>query len=139
VLRFDLPFVPIDMALVYDSLDAESAALVARLTLDDIAEIESRRKNKGRADAAISDEQLALQIQEETLQSVLSSLDDLRFAKSIDYALGTDRNYLAALSVVDRAAEDDHAAALALQRGEPLPSPSQAQRALETLRPPTPP
>jgi hypothetical protein len=121
------------MALVYNGIDAESAALIARLTLDDIEAIEFSRKNKERADSPLSDEQLALREQAESFNDMLKTLEDFHFARSLDSALAADREYLVTVSVVDQANEDDHRAALALSQGRPLPQPSQAQRALETM------
>jgi hypothetical protein len=125
------------MVHIYNDIDPESAALIASIGLWDIEEIEASKKNKGRADAPLSDEQLALREQAQGFQNILALFEDHKLAQSIDSALSSDRDCLAALSLVEQAAEDDHQSALALFEGRPLPSPSRSQQALEGLLPET--
>lgn len=126
------------LATMHSDFDAESSLLIARLSLTDIDEIDASRKGKGRADAPLSDEEIAMQAQEEYLQAYMRMTEDYRVARSLHDALGSDQDYLEAWSVIDRAERDDHQAALALSRGEPLPPPSAFQRSLEEMAFPTP-
>ncbi|RDB18236.1 hypothetical protein Hypma_000624 [Hypsizygus marmoreus] len=118
------PFEPIDV-------DFETSKLIAQLTLDDIAQITGARKGKARADAPLSDEEIAFRIQCEYLESAVRTIDDHRIAKSFNEAIETDHSYLNAISILEQAAADDHQAALALSNGGVLPQPSNAQRLLE--------
>ena len=113
--------------------DLDTISLIARLNLDDITEVKDSRKGKQRADVPISDEEYAFHIQGELLEDSLRNIDSYRVAKSLDVALETDYPFLRAIAVVDQAAAEDHEAALALSRGEPLPSQSRAQRLLENV------
>lgn len=119
-------------------LDTATSTLFARLSLHDIDEIESSRKRKARADAPLTDEELAFQLQAEDFQNHLKVLEDHRFAESLANAIVSDQDFLRALSVVELGAQDDHAAALALSRGLALPPPSEAQQSLEDLSFPLP-
>ena len=125
------------MSLFDDSIDAETAALIVRLALDDIEEFNSTRKGKGRYDAPPDDMEVALRAQAESLNSYLGILEDLEFASSLDKALETDLGLLGALSIMALGERDDHEAALALSRGLPLPQPTDRQRALERRLPET--
>jgi len=111
-------------------LDPAASLLFARLSLGDIDEIERSRKRKARADAPLSDEELAFQLQAQYLQSHLTFLEDHRLAESLSRAIESDQEFLQTLSIVELGAQDDHAAALALSRGQALPQLSDAQRRL---------
>jgi hypothetical protein len=65
-----------------------------------------------------------------TIMSRMTFLEDIRIAQSLDDALHLDGHCLEALSVVNQAENDDHRAALALARGDPLPPPSVSQRSM---------
>jgi hypothetical protein len=118
---------PIDL---FD-IGLETTLFIVQLAINDIAEITDGRKGKKRADAPLSDEEYAFQLQREVMESSLRLIDDYRVAKSLDVALETDRPYLTAIVISEQAAVDDHQAALALSRGEPLPRPSRSQRQVE--------
>ncbi len=105
-------------------LDAESAALVAELVIQDIEAVTSTRKGKSRYSTPLTDEEIAFQIQEESLRLMLN---DLRLAQSIDRALDTD----AALIIAAQATDDDYRYATALERGEQPPEQSEWQRLVE--------
>ncbi|KAH7916168.1 hypothetical protein BJ138DRAFT_1169480 [Hygrophoropsis aurantiaca] len=113
------------------SEDLDTELLIAKLTLQDIDDIESSRKGKGREGAPLTDEELAFNEQAESIRNLLNLLADYKFAQSIDGALETDRTHLVTFSVLNDAEEDDHLAALALSRGENLPPPTVFQQALE--------
>jgi hypothetical protein len=119
------------MSISYQPLDLETESLITSLVLQDIQEIQNARKGKGRADAPISDDQLALQDQLTTIMSHMTLLDDIRVAQSLNDAICSDAPCLQALSIINQAEIEDHDAALALQRGDPLPPPSASQRSLE--------
>jgi len=112
-------------------LDPETSILIARLTLDDIEEINGSRKGKSRDNAPLTDEEYAFQAQAESLRIFLAFLEDSIFAQSVDEALDSDQHYLNAVRVIERAAEDDRRAAFALSQGQPLPEKSASQRLLE--------
>lgn len=114
-------------------IDVATALLIARLALDDIDEVEANRKGKTRADAPPSHEQRAFDLQRELFESVLQLDEDFRFAKSLDDALAKDQDILTIIGDLERAAEDDHRAAVAVSRGMPMPPLSVAQRSLEDL------
>ena len=109
-------------------MDDETYALIARLCLDDIRDINASRKGKSREGAPPTDAQLALQHQAEIALGVLESSRDHRLAQSIDTALQTDNASVNALALMERIARDDREAALALSRGLPLPVRSDVQR-----------
>lgn len=114
-------------------IDAETALLIARLALDDIDEVEANRKGKTRADAPSSHEERAFDLQREMLENFLQLDEDYRFAKSLDHALAADQDILTIVGDLERAAEDDRRAAVALSRGLPMPPISVAQRSVEDL------
>jgi hypothetical protein len=118
------------MSLTYQPLDWETESLVASLILQDLQEIQDAQKGKGRIDAPITDDQLALQDQLAAAMSHMALLEDIRLAQSLDDALRLDGQCLEALSIVNQAESEDHVAALALQRGDPLPAPTESQRSL---------
>jgi hypothetical protein len=112
--------------------DLETSKLIAQLTLDDIDEVGGRRKGKARVDAPASDEEIAFRDQREYWEGVIRTIDDHILAQSINNAIASDRPYINVLAAMEQAATDDRAAALALSRGEALPTPSRAQRSMET-------
>ncbi|KAF8063958.1 hypothetical protein FPV67DRAFT_1628838 [Lyophyllum atratum] len=112
-------------------LDVQTSMLIAQLTLQDISEISRSRKGKARADAPLSDEEVAIRMQREYGEDIVRYANDRLMARSLHDAIEVDRPILNALSIVERAAEDDHRAAVALSNGEALPPPSNAQRLVE--------
>ncbi|PPR02526.1 hypothetical protein CVT24_001952 [Panaeolus cyanescens] len=120
------PFTTIDES----DVDFETARLIAELHLQDIADIEGRRKGKGRAGVK-SDEEYALELMMSELQSVVSISEDNRLAQSISKALETDAAYLDAFMTAEAAAEADRRVAEAVSNGQPLPPPIPAQTRLE--------
>lgn len=114
-------------------IDAETALLIARLALDDIEEVEANRKGKTRADAPPGPEERAFDLQRELFEDFLQLDEDYRFARSLDDALAADQDILTIVGDLERAAEDDHRAAMAVSRGLPMPPLSVAQRSIEDL------
>jgi len=111
--------------------DLETERIVASLILQDLQEIQDAQKGKRRADAPMTDNQLALQDQLTAIMSHMSILEDMHIAQKLDDALRLDRDCLEALSVINQAEREDRNAALALARGEALPPPSEAQTFLQ--------
>jgi len=109
----------------------ETAALIAKLALDDLADILGYRKGKGRADSLPSDEEIAHHLQTEYYNEWLSIAEDAKFAKSIDDALVADAAYLDAFIIAEEAAVEDRIAAELLSHGEALPVPKSCQMRLE--------
>lgn len=116
---------------INDDLDTETAALIAKLALDDLADILSSRKGKDRADSLPADEEIAYRLQSQQFNEWLSIAKDAKLAKSIDDALVTDAAYLDALITAEEAAAEDRIAAQLLSRGEALPVPKSCQTRLE--------
>ena len=114
-----------------DELDAETAALIAKLALDDLAEVLGSRKGKARADSSPSDEEIAFQLQSAQYTEFLSIAEDAKIAKSIGDALVTDAAYLDVFITVEEAAAEDRIAAQLLSRGGALPAPKACQTRLE--------
>ena len=114
-----------------DDLDIETAALIAKLALDDLADVMGSRKGKARADSLPSDEEIAYQLQSEQYGKWLSIVADAKLAKSIEGALVTDAAYLDAFITAEEAAAEDRVAAELLSRNEPLPDPKSCQTRLE--------
>ncbi|KAG2032198.1 hypothetical protein BDR03DRAFT_994443 [Suillus americanus] len=111
--------------------DIEAEALVLALSLLDIEEVEGSRKGKSREDACLTDEEIAFNFQAENLKSSLAELRDRRFALSLDEALQTDTAALSAMSLINQGEQDDHLSALALERGDDVPTPTNSQEVLE--------
>jgi hypothetical protein len=118
-------------SVINDDLDAETAALIAKLALDDLADVLSSRKGKARADSLPSDEEIAHRLQSEQYDQLLFFAEDAKLAKSIDDALVTDAAYLDVFITAEEAAEEDRIAAQLLSRGEALPVPKSCQTRLE--------
>ncbi|KAG0693075.1 hypothetical protein DFH29DRAFT_860429 [Suillus ampliporus] len=114
--------------------DIETEALMLALSLLDIQDVERSRKGKLREDAYLTDEEIAFNIQAEKLKISLTALQDHRFALSLDEALQTDTSALNALFFINQGERDDHIAALALERGQDLPTPTHSQQVLEQTR-----
>ncbi|KAG6830922.1 hypothetical protein H0H92_013850 [Tricholoma furcatifolium] len=114
-----------------DDLDSTTSKLIAELLIQDIADIDSRRKGKAKADAPRSDEELAFSLQRELWESTLRTVEDYIMAKSLDDAIASDHRLLRTTLIQEQAAQDDRRAALALNGGNPLPPLSDAQRLVE--------
>jgi hypothetical protein len=122
---------PITLHVNPSDVDHLTSLLIAQLSLDDINNITAARKGKNRYDAPISDEELALRLQNEFLEDSVRELEDYRIAKSFEAALETDFPFISVLAVVEQAAADDRAAALALHEGRQMPPASRYQRLVE--------
>ena len=114
-----------------DELDMVTAALIAKLAHDDLADVMGSRKGKARADSLPSDDEIAYQLQIEQYDQWLSIVEDAKIAKSIEGALVTDAAYLDAFITAEQAAAEDRIAAELLSRGEALPDPKSCQTRLE--------
>ena len=120
---------PSDSIDLFD-IGLDTTLLIVQLIIDDIAKVTDTRKGKNRADAPLSGEEYAFQIQREMLESSMLTIDDHRIAKNLDAALEADVPYLTAITISEQAAADDRQAAFALSRGEALPHPSHSQHLL---------
>ncbi|KAJ3500002.1 hypothetical protein NLJ89_g9985 [Agrocybe chaxingu] len=112
-------------------IDVETAALIAKLQLEDLEDTLSRRKGKGRAGAVPSDEEYALQVQREQYEELLRVAEDAKIATSLRGAVETDIAYIEALMLAEEAAREDRRAAEMLSRGERLPPQKDCQIRLE--------
>ena len=115
---------------IYEA-DLETRLLIAQLTQQDIEELTSASKGKGRADKPRSDHELALEIQNEHMNEWRTFLEDAKLARSIGAALQTDQNTLNAFSIMEQAAAEDHRVAEMLSQGGDLPEPTPTQKLLE--------
>lgn len=109
-------------------MDHESALLIAELQLQDALALSEGSKGKARADAPLSDQEIALRLQAEELSGWKQTHQDAAMAKSIDHALGLDSGIIAAYRMIEESAAADRRAAELLQRGSSLPRPNDAQR-----------
>lgn len=119
------------MALTRNSaveFDTASELLVAELALDDIAAVQATRKGKAREDAPRSDEDIAFDLQATSLNTLVDTLQDHRFALSIDRAIEYDAPHLQRFSLINQAECDDHRVAVALGHGHELPQQTMSQR-----------
>ncbi|KAJ6615205.1 hypothetical protein B0H10DRAFT_80264 [Mycena sp. CBHHK59/15] len=114
------------MSLSLD-IDSATAALISQLTLEDIA----ATAGNAAEDGPLSDAEFARRAQADEAKSMLRSLEDFAFARSIDHALELDQPALGILSIVESGVRDDHRYAEALEHGRELPEQSEYQRLLE--------
>ena len=112
-------------------IDLETAALIARLALEDLESYYGRRWGKSKVGVALCDEAYAYQLQAQQFQEWLTAAEDARLAVSLDDASESDAACLDAIATAELAARDDRNAALALSRGLPLPPPTGHQTRLE--------
>lgn len=98
-------------------MDADTAALIAKLALEDLHEVVSERKGESpTADAPLSDAELALQLQSESFQDWLALSEDMKYAQRLNSALGTGRTYSEAVRPTG-----DRRAVKKLSRGKAFP------------------
>lgn len=113
-------------------VDLETAALIAKLALEDLQESAyGRRWGKSKVGITLSDEAYAYQLQAQQFQEWLTVAEDARLAVSLNDASESDAAYLDAIATAELAARDDRNAALALSSGLPLPPPTSNQTRLE--------
>lgn len=115
-----------------DDIDADTAALIAKLYLEDLEDIYRSRKGKARADAPLTDEEHATQAQQRYFEQLMAAAEDEKLARSIGTAVEMDQEYLNAFIVAEAAAVADRRAAELLSRGESLPEPNAVQARLES-------
>ena len=114
-----------------DAIDAETAALIAKFAIEDLEEAAATGKGKSHANAPLSDEQYAYQLQSQNYQEWMAVTTDGMYAQSLDGAMTTDAAFLEAAIVVEAAAAADRRVAEMLSRGEDLPPQTAAQVRLE--------
>ena len=111
---------------INDEIDVATAALIANLELDNLADLMGSH-----GDSLPSDEAIAYLLQRELFDQWLSSVADAKLAKSIDSAPVADAVYLDASITAEDAAAEDPIAAEHLSRDEVLPVPKSCQTRLE--------
>ena len=109
---------------IWEEFDTETAALIVKLALDDLADILP-------ADCLPLDEETVHKLQVKEYNEWFSIAEDAKLAKSIDEALDTDAAYLDAFITAEDAAKEDRITAELLSRGEALPVPKSCQTRLE--------
>lgn len=111
--------------------DLDLVLLSIRFALEDIHQLQTAYPGKARAETVLPDEQLALECQAENLRLLLSSLEDRRIALSFHQAITADSALIENLARLDRVQVDDHNAAQALERNQPLPTLTDDQKWVE--------
>jgi hypothetical protein len=97
-------------------------SLVAQLSLEDVDDIQSHSKGKGRGDAPLSDEEIAMRLYHEEAAALMQITRDFAFARSLDEAIDLDHNTVIQLAQAEEVAREDREMALALSEGrEPPP------------------
>ncbi|KZP05172.1 hypothetical protein FIBSPDRAFT_914959 [Athelia psychrophila] len=112
-------------------MDLDTEILVVSLVIQDAGDLIAARKGKARADARTPDCELAAEEQLASAKIHLAFLQDCALARSMDTALRLDGDLIHTLCNIDQGEHDDHAAAVAMSRGRPLPAPTPSQRSLE--------
>src|SRR6266545_1539110 len=112
-------------------VDLDTAALIAKLALEDLESAYGRQFGKSKVGAALSDEEYAYQLQAQQYREWITTAEDARLVVSLNDAYESDAAYLEAISTAEMAARDDRNAALALSRGQSLPPPTRNQTRLE--------
>lgn len=112
-------------------MDSVTEILIVSLIIQDAEAILNRKKGKGRSDSLIPDDDFAVREQLANAKARLSFLEDCALAQSFDRAIRLDEDIMHRLRVIDQGEHDDHAAALAVSQGHPLPAPTASQRSLE--------
>jgi len=87
-------------------MDDETAEVILTIQLQDLEEVMSKSKGKGRENDVLSDMDLALQLQREELEQAAGLVNDRRMAQSIHRAVQDD-----GASIVILASEENTAAA----------------------------
>lgn len=105
----------------HGDFEADSLALVASLTLEDLEDVRTSRKGKARSNIPLSDEEFAFQLYAEEANNLLAYSQDSAYAQSIDNALGTDRILLRDYMTLEIQAARDRDVALALNEGRAPP------------------
>ncbi|KAI0361832.1 hypothetical protein OH77DRAFT_1418090 [Trametes cingulata] len=91
-------------------------SLIAALSLEDIDQVQGRRKGKA-TDAPLSDEELAFQLFAEEASALDTFSRDLAFAQSLDKALESDARLLEEFAQAEEMARRDREYARALAEG----------------------
>ncbi|KAF9450772.1 hypothetical protein P691DRAFT_809609 [Macrolepiota fuliginosa MF-IS2] len=110
-----------------DDIDMETSALIAELLYSDMQEILGSRKGKARTGAPLTDAEYALQLQSEQLEGMLTEVQDADIARRMQDALRMDRALIEEMALSEKVAQQDHEAALALERGEAMPRATKEQ------------
>lgn len=110
-----------EMPLTIEQIDGLGGSLAYNLLLDDVEDVASKQKGKGRA-GQLTDPEYSLLLWEEELMAAKQSSEDRRMALSMSNAVASDQNAIAALRNSERIAESDRAMALSLGgAAAPLP------------------
>ncbi|KAF5367261.1 hypothetical protein D9757_011683 [Collybiopsis confluens] len=106
--------------------------LIGRMILEDIIRVKSAHQSRVRPKTTLTDEEVAFKLFEE---ESLALVQTLKLVCSIQAAIDNDSGLLETIDIAETDAEDDHQYALALSRGEALPTKTSAQNALESVVP----
>lgn len=121
---------------LFGAMDDQSAALIVQLQLEDIATIFATSKGKRRASEALNDQEYALQLCRQDLETNMVTLTDRAMGQSIARAVQEDRHILAREAEIEATVARDHRLACELEgRTAPLaaaPAPAPAPSSLAT-------
>lgn len=95
-------------------MDEETVNLILDLQIEDLQSLVSRRKGKGREGSAPTDEELAVELQQNELQNQQTVLADNRMARSVSRAVQDDGAAIVILGAEERRSTRDHEMALSL-------------------------
>lgn len=99
----------------YNEIDAETAALIIQLQIEDSEEFAAENMGKGKAkEGELSDEQIAVELFKEDLERNALIIKDRQMTKSIGDACRFDGNILAAVLSEEQTVANDHETACRL-------------------------
>lgn len=114
----------VSSSAINDEFDTETAAIIAKLAVDDLAEVLP-------ADYLPLDQETVHKLQVKEYNEWFSIAQDAKFTKGIGDALVTDTAYLDGFITAKEAANEDQIAAELLSGGEALPVPNSCQSRLD--------
>ncbi|KAK8156557.1 hypothetical protein BKA80DRAFT_337170 [Phyllosticta citrichinensis] len=112
------------------TVDADSAALMLQLQLEDINCLFNASKGKARV-GEVSDQEVALQLCQEDIEASMGILQDRQMSQSIIHAQQTDRHILSELAEQEELAANDRNLAYRLDGRRPEPKPSDCRPSQE--------
>lgn len=104
-------------------MDDETAELIIALQLQDVEDVKSKSKGKGREGEKLSDAELAIQFQRDEYEQAKASLCDRRIANSIHKAVLDDGAKIVVLASEENNATEDRELAQRLSGQNPQTSP----------------
>src|SRR5947209_10749323 len=110
----------LEMPLTIEEMDGLDDSLAFKLFLNDVDDIASKQKGKGK-EGNLTDPEYSLLLWQEEVLAAKQNSEDRRMALSMSNAVASDQNAIAALRATERIAESDRAMALSLGGEVPPP------------------